>query len=96
MEWAPSEYSRDKRTFSTKQVFDFGETLSNNGGFLVTIDRDQGGRFKPLFKIGKKVRFHFYATAENYQAEKEFCFEVEVLPSVPGQIVTPATVKDCT
>ncbi len=47
-------------------------------------------------KIGKKVRFHFYATAENYQAEKEFCFEVEVLPSVPGQIVTPATVKDCT
>jgi len=96
MEWAPSEHSRNERTFSTHQVFDFGQTLSNGGGFVVTIERTQGGRFNPLFKVGKKVRFFFYATAENYQPEKEFCFEIEVPPSVGGTKVTPATVRDCT
>ncbi len=95
MEWAPFEYSPDKRTFSTKQVFDFGLTRSDNGGFVVTIYRDQGGTFNPLFKVGKKVRFYFYATAESYQKEKVFCFEVEVPPSVQGEKVTPAKIKDC-
>jgi hypothetical protein len=92
MEWAPSEYSRDKRTFSTEQVFDFGKTLSNNGGFMVTIWRRQGGTFNRLFPVGKKARFFLYATADNYHKEKEFCFEIEVPQSVPGALVTPARV----
>jgi hypothetical protein len=92
MEWAPSEYSREQRTFSTEQVFDFGKTLSNDAGFLVTIWREQGGTFMPLFSVGRRVRFYLYATADNYQAGKEFCAEVEVQKSVADAKVTPATV----
>lgn len=92
MEWAPSEYSRDKRTFSTWQVFDFGMTLSDNGGFEVRWDRDQGGAFPRIFPVGNKVRFIFFVTADDYQMENEFFFDVDVVPSVPGQAVTPATV----
>jgi len=89
MEWAPSEYSRDKRTFSTWQVFDFGMTLSNNGGFVVSADREQGGNFSRIFPVGKKVRFTFFVTADNYQEETEFSFDVDVVQTVPGETVTP-------
>jgi hypothetical protein len=30
MEWAPFEFSKEKRTFSSQQVFDFGKTLAQN------------------------------------------------------------------
>lgn len=92
MEWAPSEYSRDKRTFATWQVFDFGRTISNNGGFELCIERDQHGAFPRKFSVGDKLRFFFFVTADNYQMEKEFSFDVDVMPSVPGQTVTPATI----
>lgn len=94
MDWAPFEYSRDKRTFSSQQVFDFGQTLSHSGGFVITVNPQQGGTFNRWFNVGEKVRFYFYATAENYQIEKEFCFEVEVPHSLPSQKVTPAKIKD--
>ena len=94
MEWAPSEYSRDQRTFCTQQVFDFGTTLPNNGGFEVTIWREQGGTFKfnRRFPVGKKLRFVFFVTADNYQKEKTFKIQVEVPQSVQGETVTPAKV----
>jgi hypothetical protein len=92
MEWAPSEYSRDKRTFSKQQVFDLGRTLANNGGFIAAYDRDQGGAVARQFAVGKKLKFVFFVTADNYQKEKEFCFEIEVPQSVPGALVTPARV----
>jgi hypothetical protein len=92
MEWAPSEYSHDKRTFSKQQVFDFGITKQNNGGFELKTYREQHGNIPRQFKTGTKVRFTFYAAADNYLEEKEFCFEVDVLPTVHGQNVTPSKV----
>jgi len=92
MVWAPSEYSEDKRTFCTNQVFDFGMTLEKNGGFAVTVWSKQGGTFKSKYKVGEKIRCVFYVTADNYTAEKAFAFEVEVPPSVPEQSVTRSKV----
>jgi hypothetical protein len=92
MEWAPSEFSRDERTFSTWQVFDFGMTIENNGGFVVCADRDQGGNFSRIFPVGQKVRFKFFVTADNYQKEEPFTFEVTVPQTVVGETVTPSTV----
>jgi hypothetical protein len=93
MEWAPSEYSKDKRTFTNQQVFDFGQTISQNVGFELTVYHEQGGNFQQIFQIGKKVRFFFFVTADNYQAEELFCFEVEVPQSVPNQSVTPSKIR---
>lgn len=93
MEWAPSEFSRDKRTFSTWQIFDFGLSLANNGGFLVKWDRDQGGNVPRQFPVGTQLRFTFFLTADNYQDQKEFSFDVDVLHSIAGQTVTPAKVE---
>ncbi len=92
MEWAPFEYSKDRRTFSTDQVFDFGKTLSDNGGFEVTFCSEQGGTFPRRSKVGENRRFVFYVTADNYQRKELFCFEVTVPSSVAGQTVTPAMV----
>jgi hypothetical protein len=92
MVWAPSEYSEDKRTFSTNQVLDFGMTLANNRGFEVTGWHKQGGTFQRAFKVGERVRFAFYVTADNYTGGEEFAFEVEVPSSVPNQKVTPSKV----
>lgn len=93
MEWAPSEFSRDKRTFSTWQIFDFGLSLENNKGFFVKWDRDQGGNVPRQFPVGAKLRFTFFLTADNYQDQKEFSFDVDVLHSVAGTTVTPARVE---
>jgi len=93
MEWAPSEYSRVKRTFYTEQVFDFGQTLSLNTGFLVTIWRKQGGNFNALFPAGTKARFYFYATADNYVEEKVFCVEIDVLSNQVGGNLTPSKIR---
>jgi hypothetical protein len=93
MEWAPSEYSANQRTFSTWQVFDFGMTIENNGGFVLRADREQGGNFHRIFPIGSKVLFKFIVTADNYQKEKTFSFEVTVPGTVQGETVTPSTVR---
>jgi hypothetical protein len=92
MEWAPNEYSKDVRTFCKHQVFDFGQTLSNNGGFALTILKEQGGTFNRRFPVGKKLRFIFYVTADNYLVEETFCFEVDVSQSVQGETVTPSRI----
>jgi|GEM_PF-3569141 len=93
MEWAPSEFSRDERTFSTWQVFDFGMTIENNGGFVVRADREQGGNFHRIFPVGSNLLFKFIVTADNYQKEKTFSFEVTVPGTVQGETVTPSTVR---
>jgi hypothetical protein len=93
MEWAPSEYSPDKRTFSNEQVFDLGKTFENNMGFVASYCREQHGAVPQLFPTGHKLRFVFFVTADNYQKEKEFTFEIDVVKSVQGDIVTPAKVK---
>jgi hypothetical protein len=92
MEWAPSEYSPDKRTFSRKQVFDLGTTIEKSGGFEASYNRAQGGNVPRHFLVGKKLRFIFVVTGDNYLEEKEFCFEIEVLPTIQGQTVTPSKV----
>ena len=95
MEWAPFEFSKDKRTFSTQQVFDFGKTLARNNvnqHFEITIAREQGGAFKRNFMVGQKLGVVLYVTADNYQEENEFCFEIEVPQALPGRLVTPAKI----
>ena len=92
MEWAPSEYLHDKRTFIKQQVFDLGRTRENNGEFLLAFKRDLGGAVPRAFPTGKKLRFTFFVSADNYLDEKEFCFEVDVLPAVQGYAATPAKV----
>ena len=93
MEWAPSEYSRDKRTFSRDQVFDLGVTASNNGGFRLTVDRDQGGNFDRNFAVGQQLKLVFFVTADNYTRSEEFCFEVAIPKSEGGaDTVTPSIV----
>lgn len=83
MEWSPSEYSRDKRTFSKNQVFDLGMTLSSNRGLRLTIERDQGGNFNRYFSVGQKIKLVFVVTADNYTRSEEFSFEI-VIPQSQG------------
>jgi hypothetical protein len=83
MEWAPSDYSRDKRTFSKRQVFDLGMTLSSNRGFRLTIERDQGGNFNRFFNVGQKIKLVFVVTADNYTRSEESSFEI-VVPQSQG------------
>jgi hypothetical protein len=93
MQWAPFEYSPDKRTFGTAQVFDFGMTFGNEKGFKISVAPEQGGTFTTRFPAGKKARFTFYVTADNYHQEREFSFEVDVPIGGKGACVTPSTVR---
>jgi hypothetical protein len=92
MQWAPFEYSPDKRTFGTSQVFDLGITLGNDKGFKAAVTPAQGGAFTTRFPAGKKVRFTFFVTADNYHKERDFSFEVDVPISGKGALVKPSTV----
>lgn len=87
MEWAPSEWDKDNRTFSIRQVFDLGKTFANDGGFLITIDGRQGAAKARLkkFPVGTTHKCVFYVTADNYQKEEEFSFAITVLPFANGQ-----------
>jgi len=95
MNWAPKEYSPDKRTFSTTQIFDVGMTLSNNGGFLLTINDTQGGNFKKQFIANETIRCTFYVTADNYLSEKNFHFEIKTTSLVEGKRMIPAEISFC-
>jgi hypothetical protein len=83
MEWAPSEYSRDKRTFSKRQVFDLGMTLSCDRGFRLAVERDQGGNFNRNLNVGQKIKLVFFVTADNYTRSEESSFEI-VIPKSQG------------
>jgi hypothetical protein len=84
MEWAPSEWSRSERTFSTSQLFDLGKTLDDNEGFLLTIERDQGQALQCLNvtretrKPGARLKCVIYVTADNYHQQEEFTFHIVV------------------
>ena len=91
MQWAPFEYSPDKRTFGTSQIFDFGMAFGNDKGFKVSVAPAQGA-FTALFPAGKKVRFTFFVTADNYHKEKDFSFEVDVPITAKGACVSPSKV----
>jgi hypothetical protein len=80
MQWAPFEYSPDVRNFSHDQVFDFGESIVDLGGFKVSYFRQQGGAFKGNCEPGKCRRYVFKITADNYIRSKPFTVEVSVLP----------------
>jgi len=98
MEWAPSQYSKEKRTFCTDQVFDFGQTRSNNGGFELIFYKEQLGTIQRHFGTGNRIKFIFYVTADNYQRHEEFAVIVDVVPSVNvlqgfhGHVLTPSRV----
>jgi hypothetical protein len=48
MEWAPSEYSRQTRTFCNRQFFDLGKAWDKEGAFEITIERDCGAAMNKL------------------------------------------------
>jgi hypothetical protein len=80
MEWAPSEYSPDTRTFITEQIFDIGKTFEDR--FEITIHPCQDHAVKTLagqkdkFATGATFRCVLYVTADNYQDEDEFTFKI--------------------
>jgi len=78
MEWAPSEYSPDKRTFSSTQVFDFGVTAADSRGFILRKYGGQGGMFEGNCGQGKKRRYVFSFSADNFQSSDTFAVDVEV------------------
>jgi len=89
MEWAPSEYSRDVRTFARDQVFDLGKTFANNKGFQLTINRNQGGAFQPDYGVNSTLALVFCVTADNYLSEREFFVKLDVRESsafVPSEV----------
>jgi hypothetical protein len=90
MQWAPSEYSPEKRTFGHQQTFDLGVTVQNNEGFKLTIK--QGGMFISVFKVGEKVRLVFVVTANNYSGDDEFPVEVDIHKTQKTGTITPAEV----
>jgi len=77
MEWAPKEYSKDKRSFSDSQVFDFGEFFPECGLFKLRILEEQGGYFTPDCRPGNKRRYVFHVTADNYVRSDRFTVEVK-------------------
>jgi hypothetical protein len=103
MEWAPSEYSPDKRTFANSEIFDLGQTWQNTlqpgdsrgglNGFTFTIHRDQAAaiellkKYQDRFGAGGTLECVLFATADNYHAQKEFRFRIEVKPikTFPGR-----------
>jgi hypothetical protein len=78
MEWAPHEYSADKRTFACYDHLDFGMTFENDAGFRLSYCSQQAGKFNRWCRQGQRQRFVFVITGDNYFAEQEFDIEVEV------------------
>ncbi len=99
MEWAPSEYERNKRTFSTDQVFDLGKIYQDNAEFLLTIDRTQEAaknRLKDMSPAGTTLKCVFFATADNYLKEDPFTFEIDVPTQRPEGTIVKAKVTKVT
>ena len=78
MEWAPSEYSPDVRSFSEDQVFDFGRSYVDKGPFVVNVFKGQGGAFKGDCDVGKSRQYVFRITADNYIKAKTVKVQVDV------------------
>lgn len=94
MEWAPANISKEKRTFTNQDVFDLGKTYSNNKGFELTFNAEQGGAYPRHFPTGQKLGLVFEVTAENYAGTKEFFFEIDVNRNNEGDLVqSPARVS---
>ena len=91
MQWAPAEYSPEKRTFGHQQTFDLGVTVQNNEGFKLTIK--QGGAFISVFKVGEKVGLVFVMTANNYRGDDEFYAEIDIHKTQKTGAITPAEVS---
>jgi len=91
MQWAPSDYSPEKRTFGHQQIFDLGVTVQNNEGFKLTIK--QGGLFISVFKVGEKVGLVFVVTANNYRGDDEFPVGIEIHKTQKSGAITPAEVS---
>jgi hypothetical protein len=92
MEWAPSEYSKDQRTFLDSQVFDFGATDVAGKGFQLKTYGGQGGSFQGNCQPSKKRRYIFSIAADNFQSRKEHCVEVSVANVVNGKLA-PAEIE---
>jgi len=95
MEWAPSEWERDKRTFCTKQVFDFGQKRQDDGSFFLVTNRNlRATSVKVNYSAGETIKVCLFITADNYQLEKEFYFDVEIQNRSLGSVgeVVPAKV----
>jgi len=96
MEWAPSEWERDKRTFCTEQVFDLGWKVQGEGAFQIVVNRAlQATSIQLNYPSGQTIKVCFFITADNYQSEKEFYFDIEIPKSLHGEVmpakVTPSS-----
>jgi hypothetical protein len=79
MEWAPSEYSPDVRSFSEDQVFDFGKCFVEQGGrFELNVYKTQGGMLKSGCLVGERRQYVFRITADNYIKAEPITVELSV------------------
>lgn len=81
MQWAPSQYSQDKRTFCTWQFFHLGKSLAADGGsFSISTfaGNENDEQIQLTFGTNAKLKLTFFATAENYLSDEEFSFTVVV------------------
>jgi len=81
MEWAPSEFSKEQRTFADWQIFDLGRTFLPQFGFEFTVNSAQGGSYPKHYAAGQTLRTTFFVTADNYVSTKTFVFEIRIPPS---------------
>ena len=93
MNWAPSEWSNEERTFSTSQVFDLGVTVGGNGGFVLSVNQKLGGNFERIFQVSSTLKFILFLTADNYQGYKEFTVKVVIPVMIEGETVTKSIVS---
>ncbi len=83
MHWAPSDVSEEiGRTFALEHVFDFGMLRRDNGHFLITLHKDQGGYLRDDQRFecvsGHARRYCFKITADNYTPTNHHVVEVRV------------------
>jgi hypothetical protein len=93
MDWAPSEWKRDERTFCTTQIFDLGITLINFNRFFIKQNPNLGGNIKLEYGPGETLKVCLYMTADNYELESEFYFDVEITNLIQDGNLVPARVK---
>jgi hypothetical protein len=78
MQWSPSEFSPEVRSFSEDQVFDFGKSFVDQDKFDVDYYKNQGGAFAGACVAGQCRRYIFRITADNYVRSKLCAVEVKV------------------
>ena len=93
MNWAPSEWSNEERTFCTSQVFDLGVTVGDNTGFVLSVNHKLGGNFRRTFQVNSTLKLILYITADNYQGYEEFAVKIVIPVMNEQELVTKSIVS---